>query len=430
MSLLEMRDVHVTYATSAGDVPGRARRRPDGRATARSSASPASPAAASRRSPPPSLRLSPANAKVTGQVLLDGEDVLTMRWGELRAVRWAEASIVFQGALHSLNPVRTIGQQIAEPILLHEKVSEREANARVGELLEQVGLPARRANAYPHQVSGGQKQRVMIAMALACRPTAGHRRRADHRAGRHGAGPGARPDLRARARPGRRHDDDQPRPVRARRDLRPRRGHVRRPDRRGGPGRPALRRARAPVHRARCRGAFPTIGDRRSRRAPRGLPGDPPDPAQLPSGCPFHPRCPSVTDGCATIDEPVLVAGGAGPRGGVHPRRERPSMSEQDRRRASRARGARPRGHVHRARSAAGARGRRRRAVGPTGRDPRAGRRVRLRQDDAGPRDPRPGASRPAARSRTWATRWGTPAARCGATGARCSWSCRTPPVR
>ena len=96
------------------------------------------------------LRLQPANAKVTGEVLLDGEDVLTMRWGELRAVRWAEASIVFQGALHSLNPVRTIGEQIAEPILLHEQ-GQRDARRtpRVGELLEQVGLPARRAQRLP-----------------------------------------------------------------------------------------------------------------------------------------------------------------------------------------------------------------------------------------------------------------------------------------
>ena len=66
------------------------------------------------------LRLLPADAKVSGQVLLDDEDVLTMRWGRLRAVRWAAASVVFQGALHSLNPVQRVGDQIAEPILLHE----------------------------------------------------------------------------------------------------------------------------------------------------------------------------------------------------------------------------------------------------------------------------------------------------------------------
>ena len=117
------------------------------------------------------LRLLPISAKVTGQILFNGEDVLTMKWGRLRAVRWAGASIIFQGALHSLNPVRKIGNQIAEPILLHQSgVTRDEASRRVAELLSQVGLPVARAESYPHELSGGQKQRVMIAMALACWP--------------------------------------------------------------------------------------------------------------------------------------------------------------------------------------------------------------------------------------------------------------------
>ena len=104
-------------------------------------------------------------------MLVRGEDALTMRWGDLRALRWAGASIVFQGALHSLNPVQRIGAQIAEPIELHEpSLSEADTGRRIGDLLEQVGLPAERARAYPHQLSGGQRQRVMIAMALACKP--------------------------------------------------------------------------------------------------------------------------------------------------------------------------------------------------------------------------------------------------------------------
>jgi oligopeptide/dipeptide ABC transporter ATP-binding protein len=116
------------------------------------------------------LRLLPDSARVGGQVLLDGEDVLGMKWGRLRTVRWSEAAIVFQGALHSLNPVQNIGTQLAEPIRLHRSVPDDEINARVKELLEKVGLPASRASAYPHQLSGGQRQRVMIAMALACAP--------------------------------------------------------------------------------------------------------------------------------------------------------------------------------------------------------------------------------------------------------------------
>ncbi len=108
---------------------------------------------------------------MSGKVLLDGEDVLAMSLGRLRAVRWAEASIVFQGALHSLNPVQRIGEQIAEPILLHDRTANRgDATATVARPAGQVGLPARRASSYPHELSGGQKQRVMIAMALACDP--------------------------------------------------------------------------------------------------------------------------------------------------------------------------------------------------------------------------------------------------------------------
>ncbi|GAA0514664.1 ABC transporter ATP-binding protein [Saccharopolyspora subtropica] len=114
------------------------------------------------------LRLLPRSARIGGEILLDGRDVREMTFGQLRAVRWASASVVFQGAMHALNPVRTIGEQIAEPIKLHGGTGD--LRARVAELLAQVELPAERANAYPHELSGGQKQRVMIAMALACEP--------------------------------------------------------------------------------------------------------------------------------------------------------------------------------------------------------------------------------------------------------------------
>ena len=91
--------------------------------------------------------------------------------GRLRALRWAEASIVFQGALHSLNPVQRIGDPDRRADPVHEPtLAADEVDARVAELLEQVGLAAARARSYPHQLSGGQRQRVMIAMALACRP--------------------------------------------------------------------------------------------------------------------------------------------------------------------------------------------------------------------------------------------------------------------
>jgi ABC-type glutathione transport system ATPase component len=118
------------------------------------------------------LRLLPATARIEGQILLDGEDVTTMKWGRLRAVRWTSAAIVFQGAMHALNPVRRVRDQIAEPIELHSE-TELSASAlrrRVDSLLTQVELPPSKGDSYPHELSGGQKQRVMIAMALACEP--------------------------------------------------------------------------------------------------------------------------------------------------------------------------------------------------------------------------------------------------------------------
>jgi peptide/nickel transport system ATP-binding protein len=118
------------------------------------------------------LRLLPANADISGEILLDGEDVTTMNWGRLRAVRWTSAAIVFQGAMHALNPVRRVRDQIAEPIELHSKteLSAAAVRTRVDELLTQVELPVAKGESYPHELSGGQKQRVMIAMALACEP--------------------------------------------------------------------------------------------------------------------------------------------------------------------------------------------------------------------------------------------------------------------
>ncbi len=119
------------------------------------------------------LRLLPRSAQVTGEVLLEGRDVSTLSFGELRAARWASASVVFQGAMHALNPVQTIGAQIAEPLKLHAGKSAPSAavlRKRAEELLALVELPTSRADSYPHELSGGQKQRVMIAMALACDP--------------------------------------------------------------------------------------------------------------------------------------------------------------------------------------------------------------------------------------------------------------------
>ena len=119
------------------------------------------------------LRLLPHNATLTGQVRLGGTDIAELNFGQMRAVRWSQASIIFQGALHSLNPVRPVGKQILEALELHVKDDWRTDAARsqrMHELLTHVDLGPEIAKSYPHELSGGQKQRVMIAMALACDP--------------------------------------------------------------------------------------------------------------------------------------------------------------------------------------------------------------------------------------------------------------------
>ncbi|MEU5002479.1 ABC transporter ATP-binding protein [Streptomyces sp. NPDC021622] len=254
------------------------------------------------------LRLLPAGTKVTGEVLLDGEDVLTMKWGQVRAVRWAGASVVFQGAMHSLNAVHRIGDQIAEPILLHKKATPAGAKKKAGELLEHVGLPAARADAYPHELSGGQRQRVMIAMALACDPRLII---ADE--------PTTALDVMIQAQILRlieqlvaeqdlglimiSHDlavlsdtCDRLAVMYAGRVVEE------------GPASEVYENAQHPYGKA-LSAAFPRIGDTASRFAPRGLPGDPPDPSLLPTGCTFHPRCAVALDSCTTEDQVLRDAG-------------------------------------------------------------------------------------------------------------------------
>ena len=305
MTLMEWRDVTVEYAGPEGPVPAvrgvtLSVDRGEVLGIAGESGCGKSTLAATV------LRLLPDSAQVGGEIVLDGTDVLTMSWGALRAVRWSEAAIVFQGALHSLNPVQSIGKQLAEPIRLHR--SAPDPPARVRELLQQVGLPASRASAYPHELSGGQRQRVMIAMALACGPDLVI---ADE--------PTTALDVMVQAQvldllTGLVRDlgmgmvlishdlgvlgttCDRIAVMYAGRVVEL------------GPGVEVFDNPQHPYTRALA-GAFPRVGDPAARYAPVGLPGDPPYPGDLPGGCDFHPRCPVVMSECATTSVSLVSAG-------------------------------------------------------------------------------------------------------------------------
>lgn len=316
MSVLELQDLSVTYRTEDGLVPavrgvnltmeagetvGLAGESGCGKSTIASSV----------------LRLLPKGTEVTGKVLLDGEDVYAMKPGRLRAVRWTSAAIVFQGALHSLNPVRRIGQQIEEAILLHSTQSQAAARARSGELLERVGLPAARADRYPHELSGGQRQRVLIALALACEPKL---LIADE--------PTTALDVMVQA---------QVLALLA--ELQREQGlallfithdlsvltHTCQRLAVMYAGRIVEEGASKevfvdPLHpySQALAAAFPTIGDPLSRMNPQGLAGDPPDPSALPSGCPFSPRCSVAIAECSELDVSLRDAGGGRSAACVH----------------------------------------------------------------------------------------------------------------
>ena len=246
------------------------------------------------------LRLLPRGTTVTGEVLIAGEDMLTMKPGRLRAVRWEEMSIVFQGALHTLNPVRRIGWQVAEAITTHRpSMSKRQVDDRVAELLDLVGIPPTRADDYPHQLSGGQKQRVLIALALACDPSL---LIADE--------PTTALDVMVQAQVLRLLEDLQRELGLAMlfitHDLSTlasvcQRLAVMYAGRfvEEGPAHDVFAKPAHPYTTALA-AAFPVIGDMRYRMAPLGLGGDPPDPRDLPSGCPFHPRCARAMEDCAS----------------------------------------------------------------------------------------------------------------------------------
>ena len=304
-SLLSVRDLHVTYRSDGGGVPavrGVSFDLAPGETfglAGESGCGKSSIAGAL-------LKVLPPGTDVTGEVLLDGEDVLQMKPGRLRAVRWTEMSIVFQGALHALNPVQRVGDQIAEAIEVHRTAPD--SRSRVAELLELVGLPSRRATDYPHQLSGGQRQRILIALALACNPRV---LIADE--------PTTALDVMVQAQVlellERLQKELALSMIFITHDLSTlsyvcRRTAVMYAGRiiEEGLADEVFARPQHP-YTAALAAAFPLIGDHSHRMNPSGLGGDPPDPRAIPGGCPFHPRCPVALAECTSVDVELWPAG-------------------------------------------------------------------------------------------------------------------------
>jgi oligopeptide/dipeptide ABC transporter ATP-binding protein len=252
------------------------------------------------------VQLLPNNARIRkgSSIELFGIDLVPKTEDQLRRYRWREISIVFQGAMNALNPVRRIGEQIGEPIEVRLGLSREQARKRAGELLELVGIPRARAEAYPHELSGGMRQRAMIAMALACDPAIVI-----------GDEPTTALDVMVQA-------QILELLERLRRDLglslilithdlsviaetcdRTMIMYAGKVAEEG----PVSRIFSAPRHpyTEKLLGAFPNIST--DRRTLETIPGTPPDLREPPDGCRFHPRCHVAMDVCREVVPPEVL---------------------------------------------------------------------------------------------------------------------------
>jgi len=236
----------------------------------------------------------PAKIK-SGEIVLDGVDLLKVSEKEMRKIRGRKVSMIFQDPMTALNPIMKVGEQIAEVIKLHNDITWREANARAVKMLEMVGIPGERFEEYPHQFSGGMKQRVVIAIALACSPEL---LLADE--------PTTALDVTIQAQVlemiAKLKQDFNTSMIMISHNL----GVV------GevcddvaviyageivelGSKKAVFDRPTHPYTKGLL-GAVPTLDEERERL--NRIPGMPPDPSDLPAGCHFNPRCPIATERC------------------------------------------------------------------------------------------------------------------------------------
>jgi oligopeptide/dipeptide ABC transporter ATP-binding protein len=252
------------------------------------------------------VRILPSNARIRkgSAIELFGIDLVPKTEDQLRRYRWREISIVFQGAMNALNPVRRVGEQIAEPIEIRLGDSRDQSRTKAAELLELVGIPRKRAAAYPHELSGGMRQRAMIAMALACDPAIVI-----------GDEPTTALDVMVQA-------QILELLERLRKELGLSlvlithdlsviaetcdRALIMYAGKVAEEG-PVSRIFTAPRHpyTERLLGAFPSISA--DRRTLETIPGTPPNLLDPPAGCRFHPRCPVAMDVCREVVPPEVL---------------------------------------------------------------------------------------------------------------------------
>jgi peptide/nickel transport system ATP-binding protein len=255
------------------------------------------------------LLASPPGRVVSGEILFDGKDLLKLKEKEMEKVRGNDIAMIFQEPMTSLNPVFTVGDQIMEAILFHQKVDREEARKKAVELLDRVRIPSPEAtiDAYPHQLSGGMRQRAMIAMALSCQPKL---LIADE--------PTTALDVTVQAQVLRLLKEIQREMGMAvlliTHDL----GVVSEiADRVAvmyagrmmeyGPIETIFEQVRHPYTRGLL-DSIPSLEEKRNRL--NAIPGQVPDPMDLPAGCTFHPRCTLAMDDCKKAEPPLFPVNG------------------------------------------------------------------------------------------------------------------------